>query len=222
MAEKIALDEKVKLTQSTRNKTYTFAGATLTVLAFLIFFAIQPTIGTISKIYSEVQAKEVLNQQLSNKIDALTALETQYLGDPGSDNEGYQTVFQDLALIYPAKGNFSFIMASMESLAKRHGFTIQSIGFSRFEQQKITELDEELIVLTPWRVSINIKGNRANFTKFLQSIEKLPNYPEVTSIAFSNQPDSSGALTYTVDIKIYKVEDSEFYTIDKLFGGDVE
>jgi Tfp pilus assembly protein PilO len=219
MAEKISLDQKIKISQEVKNKTYTFAGVTILVFSVLLIFAIQPTIATITKIMAEVEAKDVVNNQLTAKIDALSALETEYQGDPNADSLGYKSVFQDMSLIFPTKGDFSFIMASIENLCSTDGFSIESISFDKVDLQDVSKMESSFTVLKPWKVVLNLKGSKSNFVTLLQDIEELPNYPTVSRVIFTNQADENGDINFTVEIKVYKVEDPSFYSIDQLFTG---
>jgi hypothetical protein len=218
MANALPIIEKLKISQSIKAKTYSFAGITLGVIVFLLIFAVRPTLSTITRIITEVNEKKEIDSMLTSKIDSLNALERQFLGDATDPTTGLKSQFKDISLIYPAKGDFSFIMDSIETLCREDGFYVSSINFQSPSSSEPSEVDNNLNVLRPWKLILSVKGNKANIVNLMQDLESLPNYPVVERMSFSNQTDSSGETVFSLQVKVYKVEEMDFYNLDALFG----
>jgi hypothetical protein len=218
MANALPIIEKLKISQSIKAKTYSFAGITIGVIVFLLIFAVRPTLSTITRIITEVNEKKEIDNMLTTKIDSLNALERQFLGDATDPTTGLKSQFKDISLIYPAKGDFSFMMDSIETLCREDGFNVSSINFQSPSSSETSEVDSNLNVLRPWKLILSVKGNKANIVTLMQDLESLPNYPVVERMSFSNQTDPSGDTVFSLQVKVYKVEEMDFYNLDAIFG----
>lgn len=186
------------LNTSIQSKTYTFAAFTIIVVIVLIMGAIRPTVLKITQINKEIKSKRIVNQQLDSKLNALTSLTNQY----GTSIESFRT----LPLLFPAQGNYSYIMSNIEEIAKRNGFALSSISFAALERTTVGTK-----ALKPWGVRISVKGSRANFIKFLSDLEKMPIYPRLNRVSFSNNTDDNGQTSYSIELMIFRIEEPNFY-----------
>jgi len=192
------IEEKIKVIQSSKNKTYTFIGVTILILLVLLLGAIRPTIIKISTVIAEVEARKTLQTQLNSKIDAISKLSKEY-------NTDYKDLFADLSLVYPARGDFSLFMANVEQVTNKNNFELVSIGF---ESEKVDDSStESYSILMPWYANVTIKGSRSDLIKLMRDIESFPNFPQITSVSFGDKVDDDGRMTFSMRILMYKIDD---------------
>ncbi len=180
-----------------------FTGLTFIVAVLLIVFAIVPTIRTVTEINKEIKEKERITTALEAKIKALNELDNQF----NSNKE----VFKDISLIFPTSQNFSLFLANIDAIVTRNNFTLSSIGFSSYKQSAADSNKLKLSVLSPYAVSLSVKGSRMNLISFLKDLEGLPMYPVVESINYSNDVDESGNTDFSLNLRIYHIETLNFY-----------
>lgn len=183
-----------------KKKSYMFAAVTFAISLILIVFAIRPTILTITKINKEIDTKETVKSQLENKITSLNSLDTQYLEIQGD--------MEDLSLIYPADGNFSLFLSNIDAVVSRNGFVLNGINFDDYNGDNY---DLNTKVLIPWSVRLSVKGKRVNLINLLKDLESLPMYPVLEAVTYNSQTDEVGLTTFGISLRIYHIENSNFY-----------
>lgn len=181
-----------------------FTGLTFIVSVLLIVFAIVPTFKTVRDINSEIKKKEQVSAALKGKLEALTSLDGQY-----NQNE---EVFKNLTLIFPTSQNFSLFLANIDAIITRNNFSLDSIGFSENKQSRSNENEDiKTKVLVPYAVRLSVTGNRIDLITLLKDLEALPMYPVVESISYSNKVDGEGKTQYSLSLRIYQIENVNFY-----------
>lgn len=183
---------------SIQNKTYSFAIFTIIVVAILVAGAIRPTVQKILQINKEIAQKRIVNEQLANKTNALATLTNQY--------QSRVADFNTLAMLYPSQGNYSLLMSNIEEISQSNGYTLTGINFGSTEK-----INLGTNVLKPWSIRLSIKGSKANFVKYLQQLEEMPNFPRIMRVSFSNTTDKKGLTAYSVELLIYRIEQPNFY-----------
>jgi Tfp pilus assembly protein PilO len=166
----------------------------------LIIFAIRPTLITISTINTEIKEKTRLNTALDSKIDTLSKLDKQYTE--------MKEDLSHLKLIYPDNKDFSLFMANTTGILSKNGFTLSGINFDNYGEDNF---DLTTKVLAPWSVRLNIKGRPSNLVNLLKDLEALPMYPVIESLSFSSQKDENGLTGYSISLRIYEIENNNFY-----------
>ena len=203
MAEKkMDTTEYIKLIKESpeKKKGYIYAGVTIFFAILLIIFAVRPTIITITQINTSIKEKNRLNTLLESKINTLSALDKQY--DEMSEQ------MNDLELIYPSNGNFSLLLANIESVLSRNSFSLVGVDFDKYSDKNV---DFTPKVLIPWTMQIVAKGSTTNIVNLLKSLEALPMYPVVETFSYSDQKDTNGLTSFSISIRVYKIENINFY-----------
>lgn len=183
-----------------KRKAYIFFGVTLVVVILLIVFAIRPTILTITKISKEIKEKQRVDTALEQKITVLSSLDKEY-----TDNKDK---FNSLELIFPDDGNYSLLLSNIESIVSRNGYLLIGINFDEYKNENY---DMTARFLMPWSLRINIKGKAINLINLLKDIESLPMYPVVESVSYTSQVDKEGLTSFSVNIRVYHIENNNFY-----------
>jgi len=184
-----------------KKKSYIFLGVTVAVSIALIIFAIRPTILTITRIDKEIKEKEIIDKALTQKIETLTELDKQYTQDKGS--------FSGLSLIYPADANFSLLLANIEPIVSRNGYSLGSVGFDKYDKNDNYKISTKYLV--PWSLRVTVKGGVANIVNLLKDFEGMPMYPVVESLSYSSQVDKDGLMNFGINMRIYHIESGNFY-----------
>ena len=175
-------------------------GLTFIVATLLIVFAIVPTIQTVTDISKEIKKKEQVSEALKNKLAALTSLDGQY-------NE-YKETFDDFTLIFPTSKNFSLLLANMDALVTRNGFSLSSISFSEYGGKNYSIATK---TLKPYSVRMLVKGEKTYLMNLLKSLEEMPMYPVVENLSYSTKTDEDGNTSYSILIRVYHVDNMNFY-----------
>lgn len=184
-----------------KKKAYVFVAITVVVSIALVIFAIRPTILTITRINKEIKEKERVDVALGEKITTLTELDKQYTEVKGS--------FSGLSLIYPVNANFSLLLANIESVVSRNGYSLGSVGFEKYDKNENYKISAKYLM--PWSLRVTVKGKGANIINLLKDFEGMPMYPVVESLSYSSQVDKDGLTTYGINMRIYQIESSNFY-----------
>lgn len=184
-----------------KKKAYIFVAITVVVAIALVIFAIRPTILTITRINKEIKEKERIDTALTQKIETLTELDKQYTQSKGS--------FSGLSLIYPADANFSLLLANIESIVSRNGYSLGSVGFDKYDKNDNYKISAKYLV--PWSLRVTVKGRVSNIVNLLKDFEGMPMYPVVESLSYSSQTDKDGLMSFGINMRIYHIEGSNFY-----------
>lgn len=180
-----------------------FTGLTFIVAVLLIVFAIVPTVRTVTDINKEIKEKERITQALESKIKALNDLDNQF----NTNKE----IFKDISLIFPSSQNFSLFLANIDAIVTRNNFVLNSIGFSEYKETKEEMSKLKLTALSPYSVRLSVKGSKMNLISFLRDLESLPMYPVVESINYTSDIDEQGNTDFSLNLRIYHVENVNFY-----------
>jgi Tfp pilus assembly protein PilO len=203
MAEKEAQTQNlvgVLKGSSQKNQGYIFTAITVVVAVILIVFAIRPTITTIIRINNEISEKKELNTSLDNKINALSQLDKQYTTSKDD--------FNNLKLLYPADNDFSLVLANIQPILARDSFSLSGISFDEYQNEDFTVTTK---VLEPYSLKLSVVGSPANIVNLLKDLESLPMSPVIESLSYSDQKDSNGSTIFSVELRVYKIDNVNFY-----------
>lgn len=180
-----------------------FTSLTFIVALLLVVFAIVPTFRTVTEINKEIKEKERITTALESKIKALNELDNQFYAN--------KDTFKDISLIFPTSQNFSLFLANIDAIVTRNNFILSSINFSEYKESSTESNDLKLNTLSPYSVRLSVKGSKMNLINFLKDLESLPMYPVVESINYSSEVDEQGNTDFSLELRVYHVEDVSFY-----------
>jgi len=184
---------------SEKKMSYIFAGVTIAVSIVLIIGAIRPTAITIARINSEISEKKKTEKALSDKISALSELDTQYYE--------LKNDFKNISLVFPTENNFSLFMANIDAVSSRNGFVLMGLAFYEYKEDNPISTT----VLEPWSVRLTVEGTRANLVNLLRDLESLPMYPVIESLSYSDKAETEETTSFTINMRIYHVPIVNFY-----------
>jgi len=184
---------------SEKKISYIFTGITVAVAIVLIAGAIRPTVITITRINAEISEKETTEKALTEKISALTELDTQYIG--------LKDDFEDISLVFPTDGDFSLFMANIDAISSRNGFVLVGLSFAEYKEDNPVATG----VLEPWSVRLTIEGKKNDLVNFLKDLESLPMYPVIESVAYSDDGENDEVNSFSIHMRIYHIPIGNFY-----------
>lgn len=200
--KKVNTAEYIKIIKESpeKKRSYIFFGFSIFVTIILVVFAIRPTITTITTINKEIKAKARTNNLLEEKINTLSELDKEYATN--------RKDFDDLELIFPADGNFSLLLANMEPVVARNGFSLSTLGFDVYKGKNYKM---GTVVLVPYSLSFNVRGRSANIIGLLRDVEALPMYPVIESLSYSGEVSEDGLNSFRINLRVYSIENDNFY-----------
>lgn len=200
--KKVDTTEYIKIIKESpeKKRSYIFFGFTIFVTIILIVFAIRPTITTISTINREIKTKTKTSELLEKKINTLSELDKEYAAN--------RKDFDDLELIFPANDNFSLLLANMEAIVARNGFSLTSLSFDMYKGKAY---GIGTTVLVPYTLSFNIRGRQTNIIGLLRDLEELPMSPVIEALSYSAQESEDGLSSFRINLRIYNIENDNFY-----------
>lgn len=183
-----------------KQRSYVFFGFSILVVIVLIVFAIRPTITTITRINKEIKEKERINTLLENKVTTLNELDKQYAPN--------KEAFDDLEMLFPPGDNFSLLLANIELITTRNGNKLSSVSFDSYKGK---DYDIVTKALKPYMITFSARGREENILSFLRELEDLPMYPVIESFSYSTATGDDGTNAFTVSLRIYHVDNVNFY-----------
>lgn len=200
----ITTDYLIALKESSdKKKSYIYTGVAVVASILLIFFAIKPTLNTITSIKKDIKTKKATVAVLDARINALQQLDKEYVNNT--------KLFNILPLLFPSNSNNSLLLYNINDIVQKNGFLLNSISFSGYDYGYSMSTS----VVKPTAVNLNVVGSNSDLTsieKLLKAFEAMPMYPVVYSISYSVD-DSSDKTSYSIALRIYGINDINFYNI---------
>lgn len=191
-------------------KMFTELLLTLSVTVLFALFAIRPTIITIVELNKDIESKDVINQKLDSKIQALNQADVLYGNNITTIEIIDQAIPEDP---YPA-----VYSRQIEGIAKKHNVKIMGMGTEDVPLVATPETPDEVpLELVPvvtdsfppeaksFDFRINLSGDYQNVVSFLSDLENLryPIFEDSISIQISDGQSTgniivaiSGRLAY--------------------------
>lgn len=156
-------------------RVYTEIILSIFTVAFFGFFAIRPTLVTISGLLKEIKDKKAVVAQMDQKIDNLNKAQT-----------NYNRVKNDLDLVeesLPLDPELPILIKQLESLTRLSSVTIESIKFGKTNLQGTTEKEEGQTT----SFNMTIVGDYEYLKEFLNSLDTLRRIISVESFIFASR-----------------------------------
>lgn len=179
-----------------QKKTRTYTGIILSILTvtFFLFFAIRPTLTTITGLMREIKDQRLVAEGLQDKINALR-----------SAQEEYRLVEKDLYLVnqaLPEDPQISTLLKQIETLAHQSGVTMEMAKYNQVYLREKEASPEEKEV----NFGFTASGSYQNLKNFLTSLNSLRRIILVESFAFKTGKAESQSLNLSLDAKAYYLQ----------------
>ncbi len=172
----------------------------LSVAAVIFFavFAIRPTLLIMSDLIKEIEDKEKLDNQLQQKIAALSSAQSEY-----------QIIKHRLEVLDVAVPNQPMILYSfkiLEKVASDNQVIIQSVSLNEIPPEEPIALQEATLKRNDLLFKIVVAGNYLTIKNFAHMLKQSQRVFNIQNIAF-NVEDNRGAknleATFTINIPYY-------------------
>jgi len=187
--------------QRKKTRVYTEVVLSFLTATFFLFFAIKPTLVTITSLVKEIKDQQLVNQKLGEKIQALTQAQQEY----ARAEANLYLVNQAL----PQTANLSIFAKELEVLARTANITLEAIQFESINLKgKLSETKNE--ALTP---TVNFKlgalGNYLELKNFLHLVTSLRRLVSVTSFSFSQDKKEEKIMNLSLSAQAHFLETEE-------------
>jgi Tfp pilus assembly protein PilO len=179
------------MTQEQRDKafSYFYISLTLFTVSFFGFFAIGPTLTTISELNKQYKDNKVILDALNLKLSNLQLLDGQY-----------RTLQPELAKIYsaiPATSKIPQLTRQIENIASQSNVAIQDINFGSIEIYPNTKSES----IYSFTFNVSVVGDEASINNFVSSIISFDRIIGIDKIATGR--DEQGNVTAEIDGRAY-------------------
>ena len=157
--------------QKPQTMAFTMLVMSLFTIAFFGFFAIRPTLATITALRREIEDDRGINEQFDQKIEALIKAQ-----------ESYQTIQPQLPLILasiPEESHFTLLIQQIETLTTAYGATLSALHFQPLplaaSSRAATDsaVAKQLSKAEPFSFSISLEGTYSQLRKFIEELITL-------------------------------------------------
>jgi Tfp pilus assembly protein PilO len=159
------------LYQKKQTKVYTGIVLSLVTIAFFGFFAIRPTLITISGLVKEIKDKRMVADQMDQKIESLTQAQI-----------NYSQIKNDLDLVnqsLPLNPDLPILVKQLEALARLSSARIESLRFEKTNLQGEKAKEVQTVGF-----DLAVTGNYQNLKNFLNSLDNLRRITKIEGFAF--------------------------------------
>jgi Tfp pilus assembly protein PilO len=150
--EGLSDDQRKKIT------AYIYISLTLFTVSFFGFFAIAPTLATISNLKKQYEDNKLVLDALNKKLTSLTLLDVQY-----------KEIQPDLEKIYsaiPRTSRIPYLTRQLEIIAKDSGVIIKKLDFGTVELHPNIKADP----IYSFTFTIDVTGEEQNVNSFISQI----------------------------------------------------
>ncbi len=158
-------------------QAYTMLVLSFFTMSFFGYFAIRPTLTTISTLQRQITDARYVDQKLQEKINALTQA-----------SNAYQAIKPDLNLVYtalPKENQFAPFVKGLERLATESGTTISSLNFDSVNLSS-TQATVSSAKETPISFSITLSGDYAKLADFVKRLSRFERLAIVEKIGLAS------------------------------------
>ncbi len=164
-------------------RAFVTIGLTFAALIFFGIFAINPTLTTIAELQKELEDNQMVDQQLTAKINNLSLLQQQY-----------NLLEKDLPVVYdaiPKTAEAPLLSAQIESLAKKHNLTITTY---RIAEVQLASNKQKLTKTSSFTFTLEAEGNYQNMINFSTDLAELSRIVTVESMSIGRDSKTNDLL----------------------------
>lgn len=172
-------------------RVYTELVLTILIICFFLFFAIKPTLVTITSLVKTLSDQKLVSQKLEEKINSLNLAQSQY-----------NLVQPDLYLLdeaIPVQPQIAILIKQLETLGRYSGVTIDGIQLT-----KINLMDNEAgLKQEPIGFNIAVSGDYQSLKYFLKNISSFRRVILIDNFNFKTGKTDKLALYLSLNNKAF-------------------
>lgn len=167
---------------------------TFSTIAFFVFFAIRPTVATISELLKEIGNKKDTAEKLTQKINTLAQAQEEYIAT--------QDVGRLVDAALPNEAQVNQLVREVEYIVQQTNFNLTTLRFGDFKLYDVEEQGKG-----KGTVTLTL-GGETNYGQVKTLIDELTNYArvvEVNNFSLSQKEDEEGFryLNLFLDLESY-------------------
>lgn len=155
--------------------------ATFVLVSFFLFFAIRPTVLTISTLLGDIESKKILRQELRSKINDVIQAQESF----SEVQERYQVINNSL----PDKPNYYQAAYQLQKTGESLGININKIAFNLSDTHGTIPANVE-----PYTIYLDVNGDFSSSTKLVSDLLNNQRIMEIKSINFSRVSEKDSNL----------------------------
>ncbi len=168
---------------------------TLCTVLFFALFAIRPTLLTMSDLIKEIDDKKKLDQQLSQKIAAMSSAQTEYLRLED------RLAVLDEAL--PNQPNIIEAVKIIEKTASDRNIAIVSLNVAEIPSETTETVNFEQLTRQQVSASVTLTGDYLTIRQFIEDLKQTRRSFVIDTVVFSLSEESgSQSLRATITVNI--------------------
>ena len=164
--------------------------ATFLLTSFFLFFAIKPTVSTISSLVGEIKAKEILKQQMHNKINNIIQAQNSFLQ--------IQNKYQLIESCLPSRPKYNQADTQIRRASVKSGTNIQTVNYNVSEKEI-----EKKSTMVSYNLSFLTQSSYSQSIALLEKLQNLRRLINIESISYSKPATGSGINTNTTASVFY-------------------
>jgi len=167
-------------------RVYTEIILSLLAIAFFLFFAIKPTLITITGLIKEIKDKKMITQRLEEKINNLNLAQKEYF----ATQDDFYLIDQAL----PKDPQISVLIKQFEILASKNGVSLEGIQYSSLDiKNKIVSTNYQTVDF-----KMAVSGDYQSLKNFLSSLSNFRRLFRVKGFGFKTSK-KEGQLSLSID-----------------------
>jgi Tfp pilus assembly protein PilO len=174
-------------------RVYTEIVLSILTVAFFLFFAIRPTVITITGLIKEISDKKMVVQKLEEKINNLNLAQQEYL-----------LVQNDLYLVdqaLPEDSQISVLVRQIEGLCFKTGVSLEGVQYSSLEiKSRIFKNEPQ-----PVEIKLVVSGDYQNLKNFLYSLNNFRRVFKIDGFGFKTSKEEE-KLTLSISGKTFYLQ----------------
>lgn len=179
-----------------RKKPRTYTGIVLSILTvvFFLFFAIKPTLVTITGLVKEIKDQKEVTEKLQDKINSLNQAQMEY-----------NLIEANLYLVdqaLPKDPRVSVLIKEIEALARQSSVTLDSFRVDKAQLKGEAPSGTS----APVGFYLSVSGEYQNLKNFLNSLSSLRRVALVKSFTFKSTKTESQLLGLTLNAEAYYLQ----------------
>lgn len=191
--------EKLPDFKSKRTETFTTLVLTFLAFSFFGFFAISPTLSTISQLKKQLADNQFVEKQLEEKINHLSLLQQQYT----LLDSDISTVLSSI----PNTPQVTLFIAQVQQITKSS--EVQIFSFQTFpveivkKDSSVLAAQEKQDNYSSYLFSINLGGSYKNISDFLNRLTNFDRITTIDNLSFSKNSTNNNDLKLSIRGKTY-------------------
>lgn len=173
-----------KQRQVAKNRKIFELSITFSLISFFLFFAVQPTLFTISALIGDIRSKEILSTKAKAKIDQIITAQDNF----ASIQEKYFLV-EDA---FPSRQNYVGAMDLVDSASSQNNIILDKINFT---QSAKNYFSTQISTSSSFTSTIGLIEN-------LSHIRRLLDIPQI-SFSQDKETQSQGKINFVLPINIF-------------------